>query len=252
MGRMPYPAAPFIAWFPAVILVASVSAFAGTFVELEAGSVFSGYNDVRIPGKGGTLLSLSRELSSDAAPYGRVRLGRSFGGSHEISFLAAPLRLEASGITAKEVVYMGESFPSGTALTSRYRFDSYRLTYRWDGLRRRRLKAGIGFTAKIRDASISLSGGGRNAEKRNTGFVPIVNFRLEWTASERILALLEGDALAAPQGRAEDVFAGAAWRMGKRTSVKAGYRILEGGADNEEVYTFSLFHYAALGVIVQI
>jgi hypothetical protein len=29
-----------------------------------------------------------------------------------------------------------------------------------------------------------------------------------------------------------------------------GYRILEGGADNDEVYNFALFHYAAVGVTV--
>jgi len=30
--------------------------------------------------------------------------------------------------------------------------------------------------------------------------------------------------------------------------IRAGYRILEGGAENEKVYGFSLFHYAALGL----
>jgi len=32
------------------------------------------------------------------------------------------------------------------------------------------------------------------------------------------------------------------------TKVLAGYRVLEGGADNDEVYTFSLFHYAVAGI----
>jgi hypothetical protein len=30
-----------------------------------------------------------------------------------------------------------------------------------------------------------------------------------------------------------------------------GYRILEGGADNDEVYTFSLFHYAIASVALE-
>jgi len=34
----------------------------------------------------------------------------------------------------------------------------------------------------------------------------------------------------------------------RRALLFAGYRILEGGADNEEVYTFSLFHYLVAGV----
>jgi hypothetical protein len=221
-------------------------------VELETGAVFSGYNDIRIPGKGGTLFSLSRELVSDPIPFGRLRAGYCFGGRHTVSALIAPLRIHSSGSSAQSIIYQGDTFAAGTALTSRYRFDSYRLTYRWDPLRRERLTAGFGFTAKIRDASISLEGGGRRAEKKNTGFVPIVNFRVAWRPADRLTALFEGDALAAPQGRAEDVFAGAAFRFGKTVSLKAGYRLLEGGADNDQVYTFSLLHYAVIGAIIDL
>lgn len=245
-------AIPMFALMPVVLAALCRPSAAANFIDMEAGAVFSGYNDVRIPGMGGTPISLSRELRSGSVPYGRVRIGRSFGGRHTVSLLAAPLRIEASGTTAKDVIFMGETFPSGTALTSAYRFDSYRLTYRWDAWRGKHLAAGIGLTAKIRDASIALEGGGTRAEKKNTGFVPIVNFLLEWGASDRLTAIFEGDALAAPQGRAEDVFAGAAYRLGKRISLKAGYRLLEGGADNDEVYTFSLFHYAVVGIVADL
>ena len=63
--------------------------------------------------------------------------------------------------------------------------------------------------------------------------------------------MLEGDALAAPQGRAEDVFAGILVHAGTRWSMKAGYRFLEGGADNDEVYTFAHVHYLAAGVVIR-
>ena len=36
--------------------------------------------------------------------------------------------------------------------------------------------------------------------------------------------------------------------VGTKTKLFAGYRILEGGADNDEVYTFSLFHFIVAGV----
>ena len=36
--------------------------------------------------------------------------------------------------------------------------------------------------------------------------------------------------------------------VGASTKLFAGYRILEGGADNDEVYTFSLFHSLVAGV----
>ncbi len=62
---------------------------------------------------------------------------------------------------------------------------------------------------------------------------------------------LSGDALAAPQGRAEDVFAGLLVSLKPNVSLKTGYRLLEGGADNDEVYTFAAFHYFAFGAVVK-
>jgi len=108
--------------------------------------------------------------------------------------------------------------------------------------------AGIRF---VRDAVTSLSAGDLFAEKTNVGLVPLINFKLERRLGDRASFLLEGDALAAPQGRAEDIFAGVLVHANDNWSVKAGYRILEGGADNDEVYTFALIHYAAVGVVVR-
>ena len=97
------------------------------------------------------------------------------------------------------------------------------------------LEFGLGFTAKIRDARIALSSPGISAEKSNVGFVPIINFRLFWHSFERLGFLLEGDALAAKQGRAIDVLFAASYKLSNQLGIKAGYRILEGGADNDEV-----------------
>jgi hypothetical protein len=60
--------------------------------------------------------------------------------------------------------------------------------------------------------------------------------------------LLDGDALAAPQGRAEDVQIAVTYKVSENLQVRAGYRILEGGADNDGVYNFVLFHYASIGL----
>jgi hypothetical protein len=51
----------------------------------------------------------------------------------------------------------------------------------------------------------------------------------------------------APQGRAEDVFVGARYRASDGLALSAGYRLIEGGADVDEVYTFAAFHHLALG-----
>jgi hypothetical protein len=111
---------------------------------------------------------------------------------------------------------------------------------------------GLGFTAKIRDAKIAMSSTGLESEKVNVGFVPIINFRVLWKPYEKFGVLLEGDALAAPQGRAEDISIAATYRLSDSFGLKAGYRILEGGADNDEVYNFALFNYALVGLYIYI
>jgi hypothetical protein len=57
-----------------------------------------------------------------------------------------------------------------------------------------------------------------------------------------------GDALAAPQGRAEDILAAFYAEAAEGIRLRLGYRILEGGADNDEVYNFTLVHYLSAGL----
>ena len=52
------------------------------------------------------------------------------------------------------------------------------------------------------------------------------------------------DAAAAKQGRAIDGSLKMIRKIGKKSSLRIGLRSLEGGADNNKVYTFSWFNYA--------
>jgi len=219
-------------------------------LDVESGLVGSGYNDVRIPGDTGTLFSLSEDLATDSAPYFRARIEYAFGGRHAISALYAPLTLTAAGTLADAVIFADAEFPAGTEVEGTYTFNSYRLTYRYTLAESDRFEAGVGFTAKIRDALIRVEGGGQSAEKTNVGFVPLLNFRLAWDLTDRVGLLLEGDALAAPQGRAEDVVAALLYDATDHVQFRLGYRVVEGGADNDEVYTFALLNYASAGVVI--
>jgi hypothetical protein len=107
-----------------------------------------------------------------------------------------------------------------------------------------------GVSAKVRDAAIRLKGGGQESESTDLGFVPLLSFNATWFANPSLRIVLDGDALAAPQGRAEDVLLAAEAPLNDHVSLKAGYRILEGGADNDKVYTFSIFHYAVAGLVM--
>jgi opacity protein-like surface antigen len=231
----------------AIGLLAPAAVQAEWQLDFESGVAASGYNDVGIPGNSGTMFSFSRDLDTDPTPFWRLRVSRTFGEKHTFSVLIAPLRLRAEGRFNRDVHFAGEVYASGNPVEARYRFDSYRLTYRYDFHRRDRLRLGIGFTSKIRDAAISVEGDGRKSEKTNTGFVPLINFRVRWQASQPIGMILEGDALAAPQGRAEDVLLGLIVDASENLQFKAGYRFLEGGADNDEVYTFAMINYLTVG-----
>ncbi|MCF8235967.1 MAG: beta-lactamase family protein [Bacteroidales bacterium] len=217
-------------------------------LDLETGLVFTGYNNVGIPGDGGTRFSLKDDLVPEPTFFYRLSAAYTIKSRHTVLLLYAPLQTKSEGRIPHEVLFEGEVFPENTPLEGTYKFNSYRLTYRYDIVKNPSLEFGLGITAKIRDAKIALSSPGLASEKTNVGFVPLINFRLFWSVGERFGLLLEGDALAAPQGRAEDVLLAASYGLSDHFRIRAGYRILEGGADNEEVYNFSLFNYASAGI----
>jgi hypothetical protein len=228
-------------------LVLALPVYSQVELDMETGAVFSGYNDVRIPGKGGTLFSLSEELTADAAFYYRIRLFYDFNPRHHLGILLAPLTIQSSGQLDRDLFFEGETFPANVALEATYQFNSYRLIYRYDFLREEKVEFGVGFTAKVRDARIAVENRDMESDKANVGLVPLVHFRLLWNLDDTFSFLLDGDALAAPQGRAEDILAALKMRVSDRLDLKLGYRILEGGADNDEVYTFALIHYVSIG-----
>lgn len=217
-------------------------------IDIETGAVFNGYNDVRIPGDQGTLFSLTDDLNSEATVFYRLRASYIIKSRHSLSILYAPLKTKSQGSVPYDILFAGELYKANTPLSGTYKFNSYRFTYRYDFIQKSGFELGLGFTAKIRDAKIAISSNQLEAQKTNVGFVPIINFRLWWKFDDEFGILLYGDALAAPQGRAEDVLIAATYNVSDNLKIKAGYRILEGGADNDEVYNFSLFHYASVGL----
>ena len=222
------------------------------YFDIETGAVINGYNDVQIPGNTGTMFSLSDELDSDPAPFGRLRISRDLGDKHHLSILIAPLRLESEGSFDRVVSFASVDFPADAAIEARYRFDSYRLTYRYRFYQNEKLYAGIGLTAKVRDAEISLSDANGKAGKANTGFVPLINLKLHWQFNKKLGILFQGDGMAAPQGRAEDFLLAGLYNLNEKLGLKLGYRFLEGGADNDEVYTFALVNYIVIGATLRL
>ena len=61
--------------FISFVLMGYSSAIAQVFIDIESGVVFAGYNDVRIPGDGGTRFSLTDDLKSQNDWFYRLRGG---------------------------------------------------------------------------------------------------------------------------------------------------------------------------------
>lgn len=217
-------------------------------LNLQGAGAFTGYNDVRIPGDRDTDLSFSDDLGANAALGGRSEIGYFRRDRDYFGLLAAPLRVNSHGSVDRDVDFAGTRFPAGTQFDGTFRFYSYRLTWRRKFVPWKSFDFWLGLTVKVRDAAVTLEGGGLRAEKANTGFVPLINFLADWRVAPPWSLRISGDALGASQGRAEDVLIAVVRDVGKTTKFFAGYRINEGGADNDEVYTVSLFHYLVGGV----
>lgn len=235
-----------------VILLAipSVNIFASSvtpWLNLETGGFISGYNDVRIPSDTGTYFSLSDDLSTQSWYYFRLTAGIDIK-KHSLFILYAPLLVESMGTIDKDITFYGETFTSGSNLTGLYKFNSYRLTYAYKFIGIPEFELYAGLTAKVRDAYISLDDGTTTAKRTNLGFVPLIHLSAEWLFAPRFSLLLNGEGLAAPQGRAEDFQLSLVYSPIENLSVRAGYRLLEGGSDGGGlVYSFSMFHYFGIG-----
>jgi hypothetical protein len=221
-------------------------------LDFEGGAVFPGYNNIQIPNNDtGTRFSLKNDLDIHKKAYYRLRLTYQLGKRHGLSILYAPLSLKADGTLNQTLAFAGTNFDSGSKVQALYRFNSYRLTYKYLLVNKPKIHFWIGFTAKIRDAEIKLETNTKRAVKANVGFVPLLHLYLDWFLGKKLGILVEVDALAAKQGRAEDVGVSMFYKIKKNITFKLGYRFVEGGANVEDVYTFAMINYAYGGVIVR-
>ncbi len=220
------------------------------FVDLETGAAWATRNDVQVPGtRDGTRFTVvdGGDFQPQTAPYVRAKLGATLG-RHTLSATFAPLRLHADGSSEAPIRFKNLDFTASGGASVLYRFDTYRLTYRYALVASPTFDLALGITALLRDAEIRVSQPGQSASEQNTGLVPLLSFRAAWHPGGGPFAVsVDGDALAARQGRAEDVALALEFETGDLT-FRAGYRLLEGGADNTRVYNFAWVNQVLVGV----
>ncbi len=216
-------------------------------LEVEGAAFWQLRNDVRVPGDTGTLIALDELIGSGPYPAVRFYFTYSLAEKHQLRVLVAPLSVSGDGRLETPVDFAGTRFEPGD-VDATYRFNSYRLTYRYRFYGGDRWRWWVGFTGKIRDAKIRLEQDGLAAEKTDVGFVPLLHVAGECQLAERWLFSADLDGLAAPQGRAFDLALKLSYDLSKNWTIAGGYRMVEGGADNEEVYTFAWLNYAVVSL----
>jgi len=221
-----------------------------TEITLEAGGVRNPYNRLAIPGDDGTQFDLSKAFNKTPL-YHRINIAHKFN-RHGVRLLYAPLRLTGGATYSKDIDYMGETFTRGSKVNAEYQFNSYRASWFYQVDETGPWQTRLGVTAKIRDARTKLSQGSVNKVKRNSGVVPLfyVYSTYEWENGFRLA--LDFDGWAAPQGRTFDVALMGGYSVLSNLDLNFGYRVLEGGADNDTVYNFSRLEFVFTSLTLEI
>lgn len=221
-------------------------------LELEAGPTWQSKNNVQIPNdEFGTLFSLKDLVGTGPWAAGRIYFTWNINQKHGLRLLLAPLSYTESGIFDDEVLFAGQAYEAGIPTDATYRFNSWRLTYRYKFKNSDRWQLWIGATAKIRDAEIKLQQGDTTSRDTDVGFVPLLYFRADWRFAEKWHAIADFDGLAGGPGRAIDLALKIGYDINDRWSVSAGYRMIEGGVDIDEVYNFAWFNSAVVSGVVR-
>jgi len=235
--------------FTAVIVVILFSSlcYSKVSLTLEQGPAWQSKNEFNIPGSTGSRVDLA---NSDSGPYYSMRLeGRwQLATNHAVKVLIAPYTSSTSFRSASDFTFQDYTFSGSQTLSTNYKFNSYRVSYLYTFNPKSNLRFTLGATAKIRDANIRVSDGVITKENPNLGFVPLLHLEVELLLDSKFTVALVADALAAPQGRAEDVLIKGIYNLDDKWRLYAGYRTLEGGANNSNVYTFAWLHYAVVGI----
>jgi len=217
-------------------------------VSLEATAWNTRLNEVRKPSAEGTTFSFRELLGSGPVWAARVDASWQLNERHGLRVLLAPFEVSGTGTFASPVTYQGRVFRAGEPTRGLYRFNSWRATWRYTLREDEAWTVRLGATAKIRDAKVELEQDGIVTSNSNLGFVPLVHLNVKRRLSPGWSAVFETDALAAKQGRAVDAALLVRWQATPRFHADLGYRLLEGGADNDELYTWARLDGWRLGV----
>ena len=228
-----------------VILLVHSPTFAGELhLQAEGGGVWFSKNDVRIPSDGGTKFDMLELTGNGPDPYVRLYATYDLNSRHNLRLTFAPLEVDGTGRLSDDVTFKDDVFTADAPTKGTYKFNTYRLTYRWTFHDRERWRWGLGAAVLVRDADITLEQGDKKQSRDDLGVVPLLHLYGAYRFNDQVSVILDVEGAWSPMGRAVDSALRAEYDFDSRWYVAAGYRTLEGGADNDRVYTFAWLHYA--------
>ena len=229
-------------WILLFCLNANLAANAQTFVNLESGAFFTNINDIRY-GSNGTLFSLKNDFQTPLSPFLRLRIGFLTVEKNHFSMLFAPLKIVETGTLANDILFDGNNFKANMPIEAVYMFNSYRFTYNRRIISKDNFNFGLGLSAKIRDAGVSLKNSELFKENFNVGFAPLINLIANWDISQKMGVNFFGEGIAASKGRAIDISLSGRYTFSESLQGNFGYRLLEGGANGTDRYNFIQLHF---------
>ena len=191
-------------------------------------------------GTDGTLFSYANDFNNPVKPLFRFRASYTFGKSKKqvLSFLAAPVQYKTEGILKNPITFNSTVFEANQQTEGFYKFNGYRLTYRYNFIQRDDLVLGLGLTLNLRDAEFSLKQGSKYERNYNRGLVPLINTYVNYKFIDKLGILVDGDVFYVDNtGGAIDFLTGFIYTLNKNVSFKTGYRFFSGvGSEKGNVY----------------
>jgi hypothetical protein len=252
------------ALFMIIMIGFSINTEAQLSLDIETGTFLVNRNDAssswknsfgELNGTEGTLFSYAKDFNNPLKPLIRIRTNYAFGtnNKHIISFLAAPLEYTTSGTLNNPITFNSVVFDAQKETQGFYKFNGYRLTYRYQWLQSEKITLGLGLTLNYRDAAFSLKQENLYERNYNRGFVPLINTYTRIQLKEKLSILIDGDVFYIDKtGGAIDYLTGFQFNVGKQLHIKTGYRFFSGvGSEVGNVYNKLFVSSYVLGAIYQ-
>ena len=218
-------------------------------IRLSVGNSWQARNDVQIPNDDlGSRFSLKDAVGTGPTPAVRFEVNWAINEKHGIRVLLAPLSYAEKATFDQTVLFAGESFNADQVTDATYRFNSWRLGYHYALMQSDAGSLRIGATLKVRDAEIRLKQGSTESYDDDVGVVPLLYLAGTYKLGNRWTIRADLDGLAGGPGRAIDLGLALDFRVAGQWQIGAEVRVLDGGADTDDVYNFARFNSAAMAI----